>query len=88
MRPPSEPRAQQVAHERLDARPAPPHFTLIARPAKLGYYGQVMKSQLANRLAWVTIVVFLLLTCVWGVWAGRQPEVQTVWAPGNSGSVN
>jgi hypothetical protein len=39
------------------------------------------KSKLLGAIAWVTIGLLVILTAVSMVWAGRQPEVHSMWAP-------
>jgi glucan phosphoethanolaminetransferase (alkaline phosphatase superfamily) len=34
-----------------------------------------------NKIAWIVIWLVLILLAVWTVWAGRQSEVRSIWAP-------
>jgi hypothetical protein len=39
------------------------------------------KRSSANVLAWVLLAILAGATAAWVVWAARQPEVPSIWAP-------
>ncbi len=39
------------------------------------------KSSLLDALMWVVIGLLLTLVAVWTVWAARQPDLHSLWAP-------
>lgn len=39
------------------------------------------KSSLAAVLTWIVVAVLLVLIAAWTVWAARQPDVPSLWAP-------
>ena len=43
--------------------------------------GPPRKASLLNTVARVGIVLILILIAAWMVWAGRQPDLRSIWAP-------
>jgi hypothetical protein len=39
------------------------------------------KSSRANMITWIVIGVTLALSAAWTVWAGRQADIHSMWAP-------
>jgi hypothetical protein len=43
--------------------------------------GPGTKPSLLNTITWVGIGLILILIAAWTVWAGHQPNLQSIWAP-------
>jgi hypothetical protein len=39
------------------------------------------KSSRMSTITWIIIGLTLALIAAWTVWAGRQPDIQSVWSP-------
>jgi hypothetical protein len=39
------------------------------------------RSKYLNALLWVVIALVVLLIGAWTIWASRQPDLHSVWAP-------
>ncbi len=66
-------------------------FRDLAQPAVTGVYGEKrtpphdsspnLKSKYLNVLLWVAIALVAVLIGAWTIWASRQPELRSIWAP-------
>jgi hypothetical protein len=43
--------------------------------------GPPKKSSPLTTLTWIVIALMLTLIAAWTVWAARQPDVRSLWAP-------
>lgn len=43
-----------------------------------------VKSKYLNVILWTLIALVAVLIGVWTIWAGRQPDVPSIWAPDQS----
>jgi hypothetical protein len=39
------------------------------------------KSSRVNAITWIIIGLTLALIAAWTVWAGRQPDIHSMWSP-------
>jgi hypothetical protein len=39
------------------------------------------KSSVLSTVAWIVIAVMVILIAAMSVWAGRQPNLPSIWAP-------
>lgn len=39
------------------------------------------KSSVVNIITWIVIGIALALIAAWTVWAGRQADIHSMWAP-------
>jgi hypothetical protein len=39
------------------------------------------KSSLRSTIAWIIIAIMLTLIAAWTVWAARQSDIRSLWAP-------
>jgi hypothetical protein len=39
------------------------------------------KSSVVNMITWIVIGITLALIAAWTVWAGRQADIHSMWAP-------
>jgi hypothetical protein len=39
------------------------------------------KSAVVNMITWIIIGITLAIIAAWTVWAGRQADIHSIWAP-------
>jgi hypothetical protein len=43
--------------------------------------GEPKKQSRRNTITWIIIALMLTLIAAWTVWAGRQADIHSMWAP-------
>ena len=55
--------------------------TPVKPPKRDNHIAGKSQSSVLNRLTWIVIGFLLMLVAVWTVWAARQTDVRSLWAP-------